>query len=189
MKTQDNNDFLESTLPHVTNWADINWQKVVKYVDKLQKRIYRAESLKDSRKVRGLQRILANSKAVLLLAIRRVTQINKGKRTPGIDGFRVLSDKKRTELFNIMKNRNIKLHNPKPVYRRYIKKKNGKFRSLGIPVIIDRVYQEIIRMTLEPQAEVNFEPTSYGFRPRRGCHDALSRIMYNIRHGKWCWVF
>lgn len=188
MKTQEN-DFLESTLSSATKWGSINWNKVRKYVDKLQKRIYHAESMNDSRKVRNLQRMLANSNAALLLAIKKVTQINKGKRTYGIDGFRVLTNNERDELFDTMKHMNIKLHNPKPAYRRYIRKKNGKLRSLGIPVIKDRIYQEITRMTLEPQAEVNFEPTSYGFRPRRGCHDALSRIMYNIRSGKWSWVF
>jgi len=189
MKTQEIDYFLESALPYTTDWNSIYWKKVYKYVDKLQKRIYHAESMKNSRKVRNLQRMLINSKAVLLLAIRRVTQMNKGKRTSGIDGFRALTNKSRSELFDTMKNMNIKLHNPKPAYRKYIKKKNGKYRSLGIPVIKDRIYQEIIRMALEPQAEVNFEPTSYGFRPRRGCHDAASRIMHNISHGNWEWIF
>lgn len=84
---------------------------------------------------------------------------------------------------------NIKFHNPKPAYRKYIRKKNGKLRSLGIPVIVDRIYQDIIRMALEPQFEAYFEPTSYGFRPKRCSHDAARRIMYNIRGGNWCWVF
>jgi RNA-directed DNA polymerase len=114
----------------------------------------------NTRKVRNLQRMLVNSKAALCLAIRKITQKNKGKRTSGIDGFRALNNNKRVKLLNTMKNRNIKLHNPKPAYRKYIKKKNGKLRSLGIPVIVDRIYQEIIRMALEPQVEVNFEPIS-----------------------------
>jgi len=130
-----------------------------------------------------------NSNAVLLLAIKKVTQLNSGRFTSGIDGFKAISTEERAKLFDTMKKMNIKLHKPKPVNRRYIKKKNGKFRSLGIPVIIDRIYQEIIRMALEPQAEVNFESISYGFRPRRGCHDALSRIMMDIRSGRWNWVF
>ena len=88
-----------------------------------------------------------------------------------------------------MKNINIKLHDPIPVDRLYIRKKNGKFRSLGIPAITDRIIQEIIRMALEPQVEVKFEPTNYGFRPSRGCHDALTRIMKNIIPGNWSWVF
>ena len=160
-----------------------------KRVDKLQKRLYHAVKENEFRKIRGLERTLTSSKAALLLAIKRVTQTNKGKRTPGIDGFRALNDKQRGELFDTMKHMNINLHKPKPAFRKYIKKKNGKLRSLGIPVIMDRIYQEIIRMALEPQAEVNFEPTSYGFRPRRGCHDALSRIMRNVVHGNWSWVF
>ena len=189
IKCSQNKDFEETSLPDTTDWAAIKWHKVIKYVDKLQKQIYRAESEKDFRKVRHLQIILINSKAVLLLAIRKVTQINKGKKTPGIDGFRVLNDKRRAELFDTMKYMNIELHNPKPAYRKYITKKNGKFRSLGIPVIKDRIYQEIIRTALEPQAEVNFEPISYGFRPKRGCHDASVRIMLNIMPGNWSWIF
>jgi len=188
VKTSEN-IFLESKFPDTTDWTVINWYKVTKYVDKLQKRIYRAESENNSRKVKNLQRMLIYSNAALLLAIMKVTQKNKGKRTPGIDGFRALSDKKRGELFDTMKTMKIRLHTPKPAYRKYIRKKNGKLRSLGIPVIIDRIYQEIIRMALEPQAEVNFEPISYGFRPKRGCHDAITRIMKNIMPGNWNWVF
>jgi len=189
MKDTSEVNLLTATCPDTTNWNAIDWHKIEKYVDRMQKRIYHAESLKKSRKTRGFQRTLLRSKAALLLAIRRVTQVNKGRRTPGIDGVRVLNDKKRGELFDFMKNRKINLHNPKPAYRTYIKKKNGKLRPLGIPTIIDRIYQEIIRIALEPQMEARFEPTSYGFRPARGCHDALSRIMINIRGRKWCWVF
>jgi len=179
----------KAAFPDITDWDAINWYKTEKYVDKLQKRIYRAESENNSRKVRNLQRMLVHSNAALLLAIKRVTQINKGRKTPGIDGFRVLNNKNRAKLFDSMKTMNIYLHKPKPAYRKYIRKKNGKFRSLGIPVIKDRIYQEIIRMALEPQAEVHFEPTSYGFRPKRGCHDATRRIMYNIMGNQWTWVF
>ena len=156
MKNSQNKDFEESTFSDTTDWTAIKWHKAEKYVDKLQNRIYRAESENNSRKVRNLQRMLLHSNAALLLAIKKVTQTNKGKQTPGIDGFRVLNDKKRAELFDTMKNTNIKLHTPQPAYRKYIKKKNGKLRSLGIPAITDRIIQEIIRMALEPQVEVNF---------------------------------
>ena len=79
-------------------------------------------------------------------------------------------------LYRKMCNRTIAYHNPKPSYRTYIKKKNGKLRPLSIPVIIDRIWQNVMKMALEPQWEYRFEPTSYGFRPERGCHDAIERI-------------
>ena len=179
----------ESTAQYATDWSSINWYKVEKYVDKLQKRIYHAESIGDSRKVRNLQRILVRSESAILMAVKRVTQINKGKITPGIDGKVIRTDKQRGELVDKLKTRNISKHVPKPAYRHYIRKKNGKLRPLGIPTIIDRVYQEIIRMALEPQMEVNFESISYGFRPKRGVHDAVERIFNIIHNNKFCEVF
>jgi RNA-directed DNA polymerase len=122
MQTSENKIFSESIFPDTTDWNAINWYKAIKYVDKLQKRIYRAVSLNNFRKARGLQRMLMRSNAALLLAIRRVTQENRGKRTPGIDGFRALNNKMRGELFDTMREKNINLHNPKPVNRLYIPK-------------------------------------------------------------------
>ena len=179
----------ESTTPDTTDWLSIEWKKVEKYVDKQQKRIYSAEKEGYSHKVRNIQRMLMNSKAVVLLAVRRVTQINKGKHTPGIDGIVVLTNKERGKLVDKIMSRKIKRHKPKPAYRKYIKKKSGKLRPLGIPAIIDRVYQEIVRILLEPQAEAQFEPTSYGFRPKRSVHDAIERIFANIRGGVWVYVY
>ncbi|MFL0575116.1 reverse transcriptase N-terminal domain-containing protein, partial [Priestia megaterium] len=92
---------VSATLP-LTDFDSIPWVKLEQYVRKLQQRIYRAESLGHKRKVKSLQRLLMRSKASLLLSIRRVTQINKGKRTAGVDGYKVVSNKERTELFNKM---------------------------------------------------------------------------------------
>lgn len=189
MSYAQNRDVLESTTSYATIWRETEWNKVKRYVNKQRHRIFRAESEGNSRKVRDLQRMLVRSPAALKLAIHRVTQTNKGKRTPGVDGFIALSDAKRGELFVKLKNRNIKKHKPKPVKRIYIPKKNGKTRSLGIPTIIDRIYQELLRMALEPQYEFRFEPTSYGFRPARRTHDALERIFFNTKAGIWNQVF
>ncbi|MGD6968998.1 group II intron reverse transcriptase/maturase [Rossellomorea vietnamensis] len=178
----------KSALPYITDWNKINWQNISQYVEKLQQRIYHAERLGEIRKVRDLQRLLMNSKAALLLSIRRVTQINRGKRTAGVDGYKALTDCDRSELYNEMKDKNIKCHRPKPAYRTYIKKKNGKLRPLGIPTVKDRIYQNIAKLALEPQWEANFEPTSYGFRPKRNGHDAIERIHTTIGKKK-IWVF
>ena len=180
---------IKSAMPFPTDWQAMNWQKAEKYVEKLQKRIFHAEQNKDKRKVRDLQRTLMKSKSALLLSVRRVTQINKGKRTAGVDGFKALSPKERLSLYHQMLEMDISLHKPKPAYRTYIKKKNGKLRPLGIPTIKDRVYQNVVKLALEPQWEARFEATSYGFRPKRSCHDAMVRIHQNLCGNRKGWVF
>lgn len=178
----------KSALPNITDWDTINWKNINQYVEKLQQRIYHAERLGNIRQVRNLQRMLMRSKGALLLSIRRVTQINKGKRTAGVDGYKALTSRERIKLYNVMKDMNVYNHKPKPAYRTYIEKKNGKLRPLGIPIIKDRVYQNIVKLALEPQWEARFEPTSYGFRPKRGCHDAIARIFKTVGKRKE-WIF
>ena len=94
--------------PHMQGWSLIDWKKIHEYVKKLRQRIFRAEQLGQKRKVRKLQRLMIRSNANLLLSIKRVTQINKGKKTAGVDGEISLKNKERVALYNLLKRYNIK---------------------------------------------------------------------------------
>lgn len=89
--------------PHIQSWEMIDWKKIYKYVKKLRQRIFRAEQLEQKRKVRKLQRLMIRSKANLLLSIKRVTQMNKGKHTAGIDGEIVISQSERLNCITFLK--------------------------------------------------------------------------------------
>ncbi|UIP91586.1 reverse transcriptase N-terminal domain-containing protein [Wolbachia pipientis] len=81
-------------------WNEIPWRKLEKSSFKLQKRIYRASLCNDIKKMHNLQRLLLKSTSAKMLAVRRVTQDNRGKKTEGIDGKASLSKKERLQLAN-----------------------------------------------------------------------------------------
>lgn len=180
METEYNNFMLQSVELDEEmldkEWKSIKWHSIEHGIFKIQKRIFEAEKEGDYRRASRLCRLLVNDKRSLLYAIKIVTKKNKGKRTSGVDGMLIKEDYERMGLFYKLSEYKINLHNPKPVRRIYIPKKNNKKRPLGIPTIIDRIYQEICKLALEPMYEAKFESTSYGFRPCRGQGDAIAKI-------------
>ncbi|WP_333351066.1 group II intron reverse transcriptase/maturase [Microcoleus sp. LAD1_D1] len=158
-------------------WKDLNWRKLERVTFKLQKRIYQASKRGDVKAVRKLQKTLIRSWSAKCIAVRRVTQDNKGKNTAGVDGVKSLTQKQRINLVGKLK----LTGKAKPTRRVNIPKPGTtETRPLGIPTINDRALQALVKLALEPEWEAKFEPNSYGFRPGRSCHDAIEAIFDSI---------
>ena len=172
----------------VTDWLAINWRQVEDDVRRLRQRIFTASQAGDLKKVRNLQKLMLRSRANALNSVRRVTELNAGRLTAGVDGKVVLRPGDKAELACWMQ-RSANTGQARPVKRVYIPKAGGKQRPLGIPVIADRALQARALNALEPEWEARFEPKSYGFRPRRGCNDAIEAIFKTVGgkspHRQW----
>jgi RNA-directed DNA polymerase len=155
------------------DWQAIDWKRVYRTVKNLRQRIFRASRNGDLTRVRSLQRLMLKSRANACDSVRRVTQVNRGKSTPGIDHVVVTTPEERGALCHQLSA--LDLHKVHPVRRVYIPKRKGK-RPLGIPTIVDRCVQAMVKNALEPFWEARFEGISYGFRPGRGCHDAIEKV-------------
>ena len=155
-----------------TDWQSIDWKAVMQFVGKAQMRIAQAETEKDFRRVARLTRSLVRSWQAKALAVRKVTE-NQGKRTSGID--RVLWDTPQKK-WNAIGCLNPSGYRARPLRRVYIPKANGKERPLGIPTMKDRAMQALYLLALEPAAECQSDPNSYGFRKGRSTADARSQL-------------
>jgi RNA-directed DNA polymerase len=156
-----------------TDWNAINWRQADRLVRNLRQRIFRASQANDLRKVRSLQKLMLRSYSNILMSVRRVTQVNAGKNTPGVDKVVVKTPAARAQLVD-----QLSTYQPwraKPVRRVYIPKSNGKLRPLGIPMV--RAYCTSLqgglrkwtrRLTSPPEARAGNVPSGR-FLPCRSC--------------------
>ena len=130
--------------------------------------------------------------AFLLVAWNRV-KANKGARSSGVDGqtaHSIASERGEesflAELRDQLKARSFR---PLPVRERMIAKRGSptKRRRLGIPTVRDRVVQAALKLVLEPIFEADFQPCSYGFRPKRRAQDAIAEIHF-LTSSCYAWV-
>jgi RNA-directed DNA polymerase len=162
------------------DWKTLPWKKFQRNVFRIQKRIYQAQIRGDFKRVRGLQRLLLRSFSARCLAVRQVSQDNKGKNTPGVDGVCRLTPPQRMKMVGQLCTFS---DSPAPIRRVYIPKANNpnERRPLGIPTMRNRAEQALVKLVLEPEWEARFEPNSYGFRPGRCPQDAIEAIFKSIR--------
>ena len=154
-------------------WSALPWKKIEVKVFKLQRRIYRASRRRQVKLVHKLQRLLVKSWYGRLLAVRRVTQDNRGKRTAGIDGVKSLTPSQRLQLALSLS----QFSRPQPLRRIWIPKPGkSEKRPLSIPVMRDRATQALIKLALEPHWEAKLDSNMYGFRPGRSCQDAIEAL-------------
>lgn len=132
---------------------------------------------------------IIGSEENIRLAYRNI-KTNKGSKTAGVDGL-TIKDIWHLNDMQIVKEvrKRLKWYRPQSVRRVYIPKEGSdKKRPLGIPTIWDRLVQQSILQVLEPICEAKFHNHSYGFRPNRSTHHALSRMvsLMNVGHHHYC---
>src|SRR5207237_387779 len=126
-------------------WAALPWRKLEQHLYRLQKRIFKASARGDLKTVHKLQKLLLKSRSARLLAVRRVTQDNQGKKTAGIDGVKSLLPKQRFLMAEQIHPTYWKHSTFTPVRRIWIPKAGNKDerRPLGIPIMRERAQQAL----------------------------------------------
>ncbi len=161
-------------------WKDLPWKRFRGQVFRLQRSIFKALAYNQKVKVKLLQRLLLRSRAAQALAVKQVTQLNQGKKTPGVDGKTALSTRERLVLCQRL-NKHWYHWRHQQLRRVNIPKPNGKTRGLGIPTIADRAWQALLKLAAEPAYEAIAGERSYGFRPGRCTADAQKLIFDNLK--------
>ena len=151
-------------------------------VRRLRQRIFTASKAGDLARVRRLQKLMLRSRSNTLVSVRRVTERNAGRLTAGVDGEVVLTPRGQDRVGR--KGARSRGRVQGPAGQTGVHPQAGRQAAPARdPGDLDRVHQARVVNALEPEWEARFEPKSYGFRPGRGCHDAIEAI-FQVAKGK-----
>jgi RNA-directed DNA polymerase len=170
------------------SWPDLDQAGL--RVRQMQRKLHRWAAEDTGRKFDDLFNLVYDP-AFLVVAWDRVRR-NTGARSAGIDGVtpRSIGTKAGQFLVELREELKMRRFTPVPVREKMIPKANGKLRRLGIPTAADRVVQAALKLVLEPIFEADFQPSSYGFRPRRRAQDAIAEIHFLASPTRnYEWVF
>lgn len=114
-------------------------------------------------------------------------KVRSNKGSAGIDaiGMEAFDASRSKHLYKLWSRMASGSYFPPPVKEVEIPKKDGSIRKQGIPTISDRVGQMEVKMFVEPRLEAVFGPNSYGYRPKRNAHQALSKVRENCWRQNW----
>jgi len=161
-------------------WLNLPWKKLRKNLFRLQCRLWKAVREGDRKRAKSLQKLILKSQSARLLSIRQVTQLNRGKKTAGVDGKASLNFKERLELDTLLKAQ-VNTWTHSKLREIPIPKKDGTKRILKVPTMQDRAWQCLVKYAIEPAHEALFHARSYGFRPGRSAHDAQKYLFDNLK--------
>jgi RNA-directed DNA polymerase len=164
-----------------TTWHQSDWRTAERGGQRLRSRIFRAAKEPRWNQGRHLTQRRRRRYATVWVSVRRLTQVNRGRRTPGIDGEGVTTPEARAQ--RVDDRRSDPPWNAAPGRRVYLPKANGKPRPLGIPTRRDRVLQLVGNNALEPRCDAEFDAPSDGCRPGRCGQEAIEEVDGALNHG------
>lgn len=163
----------------VNSWKQLSWQKSLKIVNLLQKRLFKSVYVGDFETALEIQKLILQSNSARLVSIRYVTQICPSRKIAGIDGKTALTFLERFELNEFLK---FNFNNWFPSQLREIStfRSDGSVKFLYISSISDRAWQYLVKVSIQPIHEALFHPRNFGFRSQYEIYEIQKCILLNV---------